>query len=76
MNLGDEDAAFDAISAALNSGETGSRHYWRGRIREARGEETSAMRDYEWVLAWSEIFPYPFRVDAEDRLLALRETES
>ncbi len=76
LNLGQEDAAFDSISAALNGGETGSRHFWRGRIHEARGEETSAQRDYEWVLAWSEIFPYPFRIDAEDRLQALRDEGS
>lgn len=72
LSLGQEDAAFDSITAALNGGETGSRHFWRGRIHEARGEEAAAMRDYEWVLAWSQIFPYPFRVEAEDRLNNLR----
>ncbi|MEP7292674.1 MAG: tetratricopeptide repeat protein [Chloroflexota bacterium] len=72
LNLGQEDAAADSISAALNSGESGSRHFWSGRIHEALNQETSAMRDYEWVLAWSEIFPFPFRVDAETRLDALR----
>ncbi len=30
------------------------------------------MRDYEWVMAWSELFAYPFRADAQDRLEALR----
>lgn len=68
LALGDAGAALDAINLALGVDETGSRHYWRGRIYEALGDEKGALSDYEWVLAWSEIFPYPFRVDAQDRL--------
>lgn len=73
LALGSEDAAEDAINAALAAGETGSRHYWRGRIHEAQGDVRGAIADYEWVLGWSEIFPYPFRVDAADRRAALLE---
>lgn len=71
LELGDFEAATAAIDAALSAGETGSRHYWRGRILEAQGDTVGAARDYEWVLAWSEVFPYPFRIDAEDRLAQL-----
>jgi tetratricopeptide (TPR) repeat protein len=67
LALGSEDAAEDAINAALTASETGSRHYWRGRIYEAQNDVRGAISEYEWVLTWSEIYPYPFRVDAEDR---------
>ncbi|MFN8449327.1 MAG: tetratricopeptide repeat protein [Anaerolineae bacterium] len=69
--LGDPQAALDAVNLALGVGETGSRHYWRGRILQEQGDQKGAISDYEWVLAWSEIFPYPFRVDAQDQLEAL-----
>jgi tetratricopeptide (TPR) repeat protein len=68
LALGDSDAALTAINAALAASETGSRHYWRGQILQAKGDNAAAARDYEWVLSWSEVFPYPFRVDAQDRL--------
>ncbi len=64
--------ALDAINTALSVAETGSRHYWRGRILQARGDSKGAISDYEWVMAWSTIYPYPFRVDAQDRLTTLR----
>ena len=67
----DNKAALDAINAALTVAETGSRHYWRGRILQAQNDRVSAISDYEWVLAWSEVFPYPFRADAQDRLTTL-----
>lgn len=68
LQLGNTEAALEAINLAFDAGETGSRHYWRGRILQVRRDEKGAISDYEWVLAWSEIFPYPFRVDAQDRL--------
>lgn len=68
LELGDEDAALNAINTALNIAETGSRHYWRGKILEAQGDTDGAARDYEWVVGWSAVFPYPFRIDAQDRL--------
>ncbi len=72
LGLGDTEAALTAINAALAVGETGSRHYLRGQIHEAAGDTELAQRDYEWVIAWSEIYSYPFRADAQDRLEALR----
>jgi Tfp pilus assembly protein PilF len=67
----DYKAAQDAINASLSIAETGSGHYWRGRILQAQGDRASAVSDYEWVMAWSEVFPYPFRADAQDRLTTL-----
>ncbi len=72
MKLGDTEAALTAINAALAVEETGSRHYLRGQIREAAGDTETAQRDYEWVIAWSEIYDYPFRAEAQDRLDVLR----
>ncbi len=68
----DTDAALESIDTALSFGETGSRHYWRGRILQAKNDKSGAITDYEWVLTWSQIFPYPFRVDAQDRLTSLQ----
>ena len=64
-------AALDAINTALDVAETGSGHYWRGRILQAQNNRIAAVDDYEWVLAWSEVFPYPFRDDALDQLTKL-----
>ncbi len=72
LGLGEDKLALTTINAALAVDETGKRHYLRGLILEATGEDERALRDYEWVIAWSEIFPYPFRIDAQDRLEALR----
>ncbi|HVU10663.1 MAG TPA: tetratricopeptide repeat protein [Phototrophicaceae bacterium] len=67
------DDALNAINAALAVGDTGSRHYYRGLIEQAQNDKASAISDYEWVLSWSQIYPYPFRVDAQNRLNALKK---
>lgn len=72
--LGSLTQALTAIDAALSVGETANRHYIRGLILEAQGEDEEAAREYEWVLAWSRVYPFTARVDAQDRLDALRET--
>ncbi|MBK8021716.1 MAG: tetratricopeptide repeat protein [Chloroflexi bacterium] len=72
LELGATVDAADTIESALDVGETGSRRYWRGRINEARNRDDEAIVDYEFVLAWSRVYPYPFRGDVEERLLALR----
>jgi tetratricopeptide (TPR) repeat protein len=73
-NLGSYDDAFKAISSALNAGETGSRHYLRGLILEAQGETEDAARDYDWVMTWGTVYPYPFLPDARQRLEAIRNS--
>jgi tetratricopeptide (TPR) repeat protein len=64
-------AAQTAIDAALTSGETGYRRYLRGQIFEALGERNEARREYEWVVAWSQIVPFTFAGEARERLAAL-----
>jgi tetratricopeptide (TPR) repeat protein len=68
LGLNDRDAALEAINAALTVGETGSRHYWRARILEAQNNPDEAITDYQWVVAWNKVFPFPFGADAQDRL--------
>jgi hypothetical protein len=70
------------VNSALRGGETGTRHYLRGLILEARADmedsatpeddRLEAMREYEWVLAWSQVYPYSFFQDARRRLTALK----
>src|SRR5262249_10127734 len=69
--LGNFPEALTAINNALDAGQNGSRHYWRGRILEAQNKKDEAAREYEWVVSWSLVYPYSFRVDARDRLDAL-----
>ena len=69
--LGDYNGALQSVDAALNAGETGSRHFLRGEILEGLERPDEALREYEWVLAWSEIYPYPFLPDVRNRLQEL-----
>jgi tetratricopeptide (TPR) repeat protein len=72
LALGNTLNAQEAIDEAISLSDTGSRRYWRGRILEARSDEDAAIAEYEWVLAWSQVYPFPFRADVEDRLAELR----
>ncbi|NDJ59747.1 MAG: tetratricopeptide repeat protein [Chloroflexi bacterium] len=69
--LGNNAAALNAIDSALNDAETGGRRFLRGQILEAQRRIDDAIREYEWVLAWSRVYPFSFRLDAEERLVAL-----
>lgn len=60
--------ALRAIEAALAVSETGSRYFLRGQILEALGRDNEALRAYEWVVTWGEIYPYPFLPQARARL--------
>ncbi|MCB9450947.1 MAG: tetratricopeptide repeat protein [Anaerolineaceae bacterium] len=68
--------ALRAIDAALAGGETGGRHYLRGLILEAQGETEAAIREYEWVAQWGQVYPYAFLPDTLSRLDSLLEAES
>lgn len=63
--------ALNQIEDALEGGETGSRHYLRGQILEELDQTDEAIREYEWVITWGEIYPYPFLPDVRRRLEAL-----
>jgi tetratricopeptide (TPR) repeat protein len=64
--------ALDAINAALTAEETVMRRYVRGLILQERRENDEASADYEWVLAWSSVYPFPFAEDAAARLEEVR----
>jgi tetratricopeptide (TPR) repeat protein len=76
LELGNEAAAMLAIDTALAAEETGNRRYIRARILQAQGEEEDAIAEYEWLLAWSQVYPFAFRGDAEAALESLRDQES
>lgn len=73
-NLARYDEALTAVNTALRTVETGSRHYLRGLILEAQDKKVEAAREYNWVLTWSAVYPYPFLPDARQRWEALRES--
>jgi tetratricopeptide (TPR) repeat protein len=60
--------ASEAINAALDGGETIERLYLRGLIAQQLGQRAVAIRDFETVLAWSQVYPVPFAEDAAERL--------
>ncbi|MFC1959096.1 tetratricopeptide repeat protein [Chloroflexota bacterium] len=69
--LFDEERYRDAlgdVEKALTQQESGSRHYWRGRIQEEMGNLDEAQREYEWIQTWGEVYNYSFLVDALARL--------
>ncbi|MCC6616741.1 MAG: tetratricopeptide repeat protein [Anaerolineae bacterium] len=65
---GETNQALDAIDDALEQEQTVMRHYVRGLILEQRDERNNAIREYEWALAWSTLYPFPLRADVEARL--------
>jgi tetratricopeptide (TPR) repeat protein len=60
-------AALDAINVAIADAETGTRRYIRAQIEQERGELDNALVDYEFVLTWGLVYPYPFRNEAQAR---------
>lgn len=69
--LGNYSDALREVDAALAAAETGSRRFLRGQVLEALERPDEAAREYEWVLTWSEVYPYPFVPQARSRLNAL-----
>ncbi len=71
--LENAEPALEAINRALEAGDSGTRRYLRGRILEALGDDSAAIRDYEWVLAWNSIVGFSFADDARDRIFDAQE---
>jgi tetratricopeptide (TPR) repeat protein len=65
--LGNNEQALLNIDRALIAGETGSRHYLKGQILEAQENYEAARDEYEFIIAWGKIFPYPFLEASEER---------
>lgn len=70
--LGEFDEALRSVDEALARVETGSRRFLRGLILEAQGKTEAALREYDWVVTWSAVYPYPFAAEARRRLNALQ----
>lgn len=71
--LGNLDDAEEAITAALRSGQNGSRRFLSAQIRDALADDlVAAVRDYEWVLAWDTVYAFPFANTASERLTILQ----
>jgi tetratricopeptide (TPR) repeat protein len=75
-NLESYEEALGAVNTALAGDETGGRHYLRGLILEAQGETQAAIREFEWVAMWGQVYPYAFLPDALSHLEDLSEAES
>jgi tetratricopeptide (TPR) repeat protein len=71
LELGNLAGARSDIENALSIGETGYRHYLRGRVLEELNFTGQATREYEWVLLWDQVYGFEFAEDAQDRLEAL-----
>jgi tetratricopeptide (TPR) repeat protein len=65
--------ALVGIDSALAAIETGSRRFLRGEILEALEQPEAAIREYEWVLTWGEIYAYPFLPEVRDKLESVRD---
>ncbi len=71
FNLGNYGDALNAVNRALGAADTVSRRYLRAQIYEAQNDFVAALGEYEFVLTWSEVFPLPFRMEAQTRYNAL-----
>ncbi len=69
---GDNEAALESVNAALERAETAERYYLRGLILEDRGQDDAAAQAFDWVVAWSAVYPVPFAQDSAERLATLR----
>jgi len=70
LELGNFEQALLDINRALTppfGGETGTRRFLKGQILQALEDYEQARDEYEFVIAWSQIFPYPFVNEAQER---------
>lgn len=74
-SVGQYENALTSINTALSASETGSRRFLRGQIFEELDQPEAAVREYEWVITWSEIYPFAFLPDARDRLENLLDNQ-
>lgn len=71
LALGNRDAALNQVNIYLANEDSLMGHYVRGQIYEAMNDRTEAQREYEWVLLWSQVYPFSERADVEAKLLDL-----
>ncbi len=66
--------ALDDLDRALAVRESAVDHYYRGLVLEELDEPLRAYDEYQWVMWWGELYPYPFADgDFEDRVDNLAE---
>lgn len=69
FELGNFDQALLDINRALAppfGADTGTRRFLKGQILQALEDYVAARNEYEFVIAWGEIYPYPFLEDAQE----------
>ncbi len=67
--VGNFTQALNDINRSLTppfGGETGSRRFIKGQIMQALEDYEGARDEYEFVIAWAQIFPYPFIDEARE----------
>ncbi len=70
LELGNFEQALLDINRSLAppfGSETGTRRFLKGQILQALEEYESAREEYEYIIAWSTIFPYDFIDEAQER---------
>jgi tetratricopeptide (TPR) repeat protein len=70
-----EQALTDINRAIEIGGDSGSRRYLRGQLRQQLGDFLGAVRDYEWILGWNEVYGYAFAEDVVNRLIVAQEQQ-
>ncbi len=58
------------VALALAVRQTAVDHYVRGLILEELGDIVPAYEEYQWVVYWSDLYPYPFTTSEFDRRFA------
>jgi hypothetical protein len=53
--------ALNDVTQALTVRDRAIDHYYRGLILEELGDLVKALDEYQWVVYWSAIYPYPFK---------------
>jgi hypothetical protein len=62
------------LTQALTIRESPVDHYYRGLILEELDEPFQAYDEYQWVMYWGDVYPYPFEnSDFENRVARVAE---
>jgi tetratricopeptide (TPR) repeat protein len=62
--------ALNDVTQALTVRDRAVDHYYRGLILEELGNLVKALDEYQWVVYWSAVYPYPFKNDDFDKRVA------
>lgn len=62
----------DRLRSAMERIETGENYYLLGRLYAALENYPAALRAYEWVVFWDQVYNYPFIEDVESALADIK----